>query len=134
MMSVGGEESGSRGREKIEVRWREGELIENKGMGARSAGMVAVEMLDAFVGGCRQVVKGPQRWRSSIRALAGCWQVVKRDPGVVVGGKVVVNGGSGRIERVRMGARKCGDGKVGDRHNKSDGKWIDLPLTRECRA
>lgn len=44
-------------------------MIENEGMGARSAGVAAVETLDAFVGGCRQVVK--------------------RNPRVVVGGKVL---------------------------------------------
>lgn len=30
---------------------------------------------------------------------------MKRDPGVVVGGKVVVDGGSGRIEKVRVWGR-----------------------------
>ena len=48
---MGGVGVGRRG--KVEVGWREGELAENESVGEWSAGVAAVETLDAFVGGCR---------------------------------------------------------------------------------
>ncbi len=81
-------------------------------MRARSAGLAVVETLNAFVSKSRQVVK--------------------RNPRVVVGGKVVVDSGS-ELNYVGRGTpgEKDEDGKAGVTIMSMDGKWFNIPFLRE---